>query len=124
MKFVRWVLGSLIMALDRLFSPKAASRAPADQAALNAKLLPFELYQFEACPFCVKVRRHFRASAISIPLRDATREPFRGELLREGGKIQAPCLKISKPGEPVRWLYESSDIIHYLDQELGLVAEG
>jgi glutaredoxin len=120
MKFVRWFLGKIILFFDRVFAPKPVARAREDQARIDAAAAPFEIYQFEACPFCVKVRRHLRAANVTIPLRDATREPFRGELLREGGKVQVPCLKISEPGRPVRWLYESGDIMRYLDDQLGL----
>jgi glutathione S-transferase len=34
----------------------------------------------------------------------------------EGGKFQAPCLRIGDPDHPPQWLYESSAIIHYLQQ--------
>lgn len=121
MKLVRWFLGKIILLLDRLFSPQPLNRSHEEQARINAAVKPFEIYQFEACPFCVKVRRHLRAANVEIPLRDATREPFRGELLREGGKVQVPCLKITEAGG-VRWLYESGDIMRYLDQALGLPA--
>jgi glutathione S-transferase len=43
------------------------------------------------------------------------RSPYRDELLQGGGKIQSPCLRI-KTGEEVTWLYESSEIIKYLQQ--------
>ncbi len=39
----------------------------------------------------------------------------RTELESSGGKIQVPCLKISNAGE-ISWLYESNDIIRYLDK--------
>ena len=40
---------------------------------------------------------------------------FRDELLRGGGKIQTPCLRIEKD-DGVEWLYESSAIISYLEK--------
>jgi len=40
---------------------------------------------------------------------------YRTELESSGGKIQVPCLQISQDGE-VSWLYESNDIIGYLDK--------
>jgi glutathione S-transferase len=39
--------------------------------------------------------------------------------LREAGKVQAPCLKITI-GDKVEWMYESNDIISYLDKEFGV----
>ncbi|HBH35017.1 MAG TPA: glutaredoxin, partial [Gammaproteobacteria bacterium] len=40
-----------------------------------------------------------------------------GEELRlQGGKYQTPCLKITDSDGSVQWMYESKDIIDYLDQ--------
>jgi len=121
MKIVRWLVGRLILLLDSVFSPRAVTRSGEEQAQLDQRTKAFALYQFEACPFCVKVRRHLKAMNVKVELRDATREPYRSELVREGGKLQAPCLKIEEGGAS-RWLYESSDIISFLDQSLGLKA--
>jgi glutathione S-transferase len=38
--------------------------------------------------------------------------------LAQGGKVQAPCLKITHDNT-VEWLYESGDIIDYLDEKFG-----
>ncbi len=40
----------------------------------------------------------------------------RDELLAGGGKVKVPCLKITQGGEE-KWMYESSDIVSYLQQE-------
>ena len=37
------------------------------------------------------------------------------ELELNGGKVQVPCLRIDSAGE-VSWLYESNDIINYLEK--------
>jgi glutaredoxin len=118
MKIIRWFLGALILVLDRVFSPKGVERTHADQAALEVRLAGIDLYQFEACPFCVKVRRYLKREGISLPLRDATKEPYRSELISGGGKLQVPCLKISQAGEAPRWLYESNDVIDYLRSKI------
>jgi len=39
----------------------------------------------------------------------------RDDLLQGGGKIKVPCLRIEENGK-VEWLYESSDIIRYLEK--------
>ncbi len=117
MSMIRWILGKLILLLDRLFSPPAVSRSTEEQGRVNASLAGLSLYQYEACPFCVKVRRFLRASAISVPLRDAKAEPARSELLKGGGKAQVPCLRIEEAGG-IRWLYESNDIIAFLRQRI------
>ena len=39
----------------------------------------------------------------------------RTELLEGGGKVKVPCLRIEKDGK-VEWMYESSQIISYLEK--------
>jgi len=75
------------------------------------------LYQLEACPFCVKVRREMKRLSIQMPIRDVGKDPGAQQELMAGGKIdQVPCLKIEAPNSPVQWMYESSDINAYLQK--------
>ena len=74
---------------------------------------PLELYEFEGCPFCRKVRE-----ALSILDLDAVVYPcpkngprFRPEVVRRGGKAQFPYLVDPNTGTE---LYESDDIDRYL----------
>jgi glutaredoxin len=122
MKIIRFVLGRLILLLDFLFSPPTVKRSDSLQKKVDAAFQGMSIYQFETCPFCVKVRRFLRGASISLPLRDAKAEPFRGELLAGGGKLQVPCLKIEEQGR-VRWLYESKDIIAFLQARVAEVHE-
>ena len=119
MKIIRRALGKLILFLDFIFSPKVRVRSENEMKEILARLQGLEIYQFEACPFCVKVRRFLKSEGITLPYRDATREPYRRELLAKGGKVQVPCLKISQAGGDARWLYESTDIIAYLKTKIG-----
>ena len=49
--------------------------------------------------------------------KDAKRsEVARAELLAGGGLLKVPCLKIVDSQGAETWMYESSDIIRYLDQ--------
>lgn len=118
MAFIRWLIGRIILFVDRVFAPTPVARGEAAQKKIEEALRPMELYQFEACPFCVKVRRFLKAEGISLPLRDAKVEPYRSELIKGGGMHQVPCLKITKSDGSVEWLYESSDIIAYLSKHL------
>lgn len=118
MAFIRWIVGRIILFLDRVFAPAAVVRSESAQKKIEEALRPVELYQFEACPFCVKVRRFLKAEGISLPLRDAKVEPYRSELIKGGGMYQVPCLKITKDDGSVEWMYESSDIIAYLGKQL------
>ena len=78
-----------------------------------------EIYEFKACPFCVRVRRFMKKNNISITIKDARRnKDFADELLNGGGKLQVPCLKIG--GDKIRWMYESKDIIIFLNSYLEL----
>jgi glutaredoxin len=117
MGVIRWFLGKLILFLERLFSPAPVSRPADEQNRVNASLTGLSLYEFKACPFCVKVRRFLHASAISVPLKNAKVEPARTELLKGGGKVQVPCLRIEEVGG-IRWLYESNDIIAFLKNRI------
>jgi len=126
MKLIRLVLGALILFLDRVFAPTPVRRPADKQAQLEAELRGLALYQFEACPFCVKVRRAMKRLDMPIELRDARKVPaFGEELVREGGMMQVPCLRITEGGNSggkARWLYESSDIIAHLEALSGRFA--
>lgn len=117
MNLVRWLLGRLILLYELLFSPRTLQHSPAVQAKLDAQTRALALYQFPACPFCVKVRFAMKRLGLHIETRDARRVPaYRQELLSGGGMIKAPCLRIAGPDGEVQWLYESGDIIRYLEQ--------
>jgi len=52
---------------------------------------------------------------LPIAYMDAKTEPYKSELLSQGGKVQVPCLKIQNL-DKTTWLYESSDIMAYMDK--------
>lgn len=121
MKFVRWSLGRLILAIDFLTRPKPIVREKNKQDAIDALTATMSLYQFNACPFCVKVRRQLRKHSLNIELRDAQNNvAFKDELTTEGGRHKVPCLRIENGTQNVKWLYESKDIISFLKAEYGL----
>ena len=79
---------------------------------------PLELYEFEACPFCRKVRE-----ALSVLDLDAMIYPcpkggtrFRAEVVRRGGKPQFPYFVDPNPGVE---MYESDDIVRHLYERYG-----
>ena len=121
MKFVRWLLGRLILTIYFLTSPRSIVRDKKEQDAIDALAATMSLYQFNACPFCVKVRRQLKKHSLNIELKDAQSNPaFKDELMREGGKHKVPCLRIENGTQDVKWLYESKDIISFLQTEFGL----
>jgi len=117
MALIRFVLGKLILFFNWLFTPRSVVRAPEAQAAIDAQTAGLVLYQYEACPFCVKVRRSLKRHALNIETRDVKRNHVaREELLAGGRELQVPCLRIEESDKGYRWLYESSDIIRYLEE--------
>ena len=57
--------------------------------------------------------------SLNIELRDAKdNAEFRQELESEGGRIKVPCLRIEDKNGKYTWLYESSDIIQYLERNI------
>lgn len=119
MSTIRAILGKIILFLDWLTSPKNPDHSPEKQAELDAQTKNMALYQYVACPFCVKTRRAIKRLGLNIELRDAKNNPeYRLELEQQGGKQQVPCLRIDEP-EGVTWMYESSDILAYLKQRFG-----
>ena len=71
MKIIRWIVGKILLAWNFLTFPPKGKREPALQEKFNAELKSYRLYQFNACPFCVKVRRHLQRMNLNIELHDA-----------------------------------------------------
>lgn len=116
LKLLRNGLGMLIVFISYITLPKQIKRSDTEQKSAQESANKLSLYQFYACPFCVKTRRAIHALNINIEYRDATNnETHRKELLEKGGKIKVPCLRIEEEGQS-SWLYESSDIINYLNK--------
>ncbi|MGE8408856.1 MAG: glutathione S-transferase N-terminal domain-containing protein [Pseudomonas sp.] len=115
-KALRVGLGQVIVFLDWVSRPSKLKRDPAAQARVEEQARGLSLYQFHACPFCVKTRRTLHRLNVPVTLRDAkNNEQDRQTLLSEGGKIKVPCLRIEENGKTT-WMYESKAIIEYLDQ--------
>jgi glutathione S-transferase len=57
-----------------------------------------------------------KRQSLSIKTRDVKRsETAREELLAGGGDLKVPCLRVEDGEGQVEWLYESGDIIGYLE---------
>ena len=79
--------------------------------------LLLELYDFEACPYCRKVREVLSELDLDYRARPVAQgSARRAELVRRGGKMQAPYLV--DPNTATE-LYESDDIIRYLNATYG-----
>jgi glutaredoxin len=116
MAIIRLILGKLILFFDWVFTPRSITREPTQQALIDGQTASLILYQYQACPFCVKVRRAMRRQGLKIETRDVKRnETARDELLAGGGDLKVPCLRIGEGERGDQWMYESSEIINYLE---------
>jgi glutathione S-transferase len=89
-----------------------------DHTTQSANTAGLALYHSPTCWFCAKVRQKMADLSIDIELRDiGMNNGFREELVREAGKGQVPCLRIQQADGSVNWMYESSDICSYLEQQ-------
>jgi glutaredoxin len=117
-RLLRAILGPFLLLKERLSAPQGIVRAPADQAKVDAACRKLALYQFTTCPFCIKVRQEMRRLSLTVEFRDAQKSAqHRQALLTQGGSPKVPCLQITDDKGKVRWLYESGDIIRYLQQQ-------
>ena len=79
---------------------------------------PLELFEFEACPYCRKVREALTALDLDVVIRPCPKGAprFREDLKQRGGKALFPYLVDPNTGKE---MYESDEIVAYLYQEYG-----
>ncbi|HVY47371.1 MAG TPA: glutathione S-transferase N-terminal domain-containing protein [Minicystis sp.] len=78
---------------------------------------PLELYEFEACPFCRKVREALTGLDLDAMIYPCARgSRYRDVVKERGGKLMFPFLVDPNTG---RSMYESDDIIRYLAETYG-----
>lgn len=117
LKIFREGVGGLMAFISYLTMPRKIKRSEEGQATANTLATNMSLYQYFACPFCIKTRRTVHKLNIPLEYRDAQVRggEHRNNLEKEGGQIKVPCLRIGD-GEESTWLYESNAIIAYLNQ--------
>lgn len=119
-KTVRRVLAPFVVTIDRITTPKGIDRPAGEQARVDKETLGLTLYHFQSCPFCIKTRRAMKRLALNIELRDVQRNStYRSELQAGGGEVKVPCLRIANSDGGVQWMYESADIIDYINRRFG-----
>ncbi|KAK7345336.1 hypothetical protein VNO77_15938 [Canavalia gladiata] len=79
---------------------------------------PIEIYEFESCPFCRKVREIVAVLDLDVLFYPCPRNGpnFRPKVVQMGGKQQFPYMVDPNTGVS---MYESDDIIRYLVQKYG-----
>jgi glutaredoxin len=118
-KGVRAILGPVLLTIDWLTTPRGIKRTPEEQQRIDEKTKNLVMYQFLTCPFCIKTRRAIKRLSLNIETRDALRDAqSRQQLLEGGGQIKVPCLRITGEDGSVEWLYESNEIIRYLNERV------
>lgn len=122
-KLIRLILGPFMLLNEQLTKPKGVERTPAEQARVDAECEQLALYQFQTCPFSIRVRQELRRLALKVELRDAQHSAeHKQAMLTQGGSGKTPCLRITEGDNNARWLYDSKAIIAYLQQRFGVAA--
>ncbi len=117
MRIIHFFLGRLILFINWLTTPKGIQRPAEMQTAINQQCQNIILYQYKACPFCVKVRRSLKRLSLPVETRDPKRsDTAKKELIAGAGKLKVPCLKIDDSEGGIQWMFDSKDIISYLER--------
>ncbi len=116
-RFVRLMLTPFMLLSEKLSTPESVSRSAEEQARVDKASKQLALYQFSACPFCIKVRKEIARLGLNIETRNAQHDPqHRAALEAGGGRIKVPCLRIQQEDGTDRWLYESAEIKAWLQE--------
>ena len=114
-KTLRLIIGPILLISDWITTPKGVERSSEKQQLIDNDARKLVLYQFRTCPFCIKTRRAIKRLSLNIEIRDAQHDDDnRQQLLHGGGQIKVPCLVVNDESQGKTWMYESSDIIDYL----------
>ncbi len=114
---LRLILTPFMLISEKLSTPKSVERSPEEQGRVDDACENLALYQFSACPFCIKVRKEMARLGLNIETRDAQHDDSHREALAAGGgRVKVPCLLIRENGGNEQWLYESDDIRSWLRQ--------
>jgi len=75
------------------------------------------LYHYQSCPYCAVTRSAIDNKNVAVERRDIQQSrEHRNTLTRQGGKPQVPCLRIERDNGKVEWLYESAEIIQFINR--------
>jgi glutathione S-transferase len=92
-------------------------RSSLEQKKVDRQACGLTLYDCQQRPFNNKIQRHLKHLNVAVTVKNLNRcHTFQKELLSGGGRAQVPCLRI-EGSTGSRWLYESEDIIRYLDRK-------
>ncbi len=119
-RILRIILGPVMLAKEWATRPKGVVRTPDQQQAVDQQCQALALYQFNTCPFCIKVRQEMRRLSLNIEKRDAQHNATHRQALQQGsGTTQVPCLRTTDAAGNTQWLQDSAAIIAYLRARFG-----
>lgn len=102
---------------DKNKNETAVARTAQEQAAVDKETSKLVLYHYDTCWFCGRVRSAIERLNLEIERRNIHADRTAHEtLVREGGSGTVPCLRIEDANGGVEWMYESADIIAYLER--------
>lgn len=113
------MIGRLFNVASSLAVSVARVGAGVSTGALGARPeKPLELYEFEACPYCRKVREALTMLDLEVMVYPCPKDGkrFRPKVKKDGGKAQFPYLVDPNTATA---MYESDDIIDYLYRTYG-----
>ncbi|XP_030468009.2 uncharacterized protein LOC115686755 [Syzygium oleosum] len=113
------VATSSLSTLARLpWGSRSVMNSKDGEITVSGPPLPLQLFEFEACPFCRRVREAMTELDLSVEVYPCPKGSARHrELVRNlGGKEQFPFLIDPNTGVSI---YESGDIVNYLFEKYG-----
>lgn len=112
------LLHSLDIATSSTASTLTAWRGTLVVRAATQPPKPLRLYEYEACPYCRRVREALTALNLDCEIRPCPKggKRFRPEAVGLGGKVQFPLFVDENTGKT---MYESADIVAYLFRTYG-----
>ena len=114
---LRLVLTPFMLLSEKLSTPESVTRTAEEQARADEASKHLALYQFSACPFCIKVRKEIARLGLDIETRDAQHNDHHRKALADGGgRVKVPCLLIADANDSEQWLYESDAIKAWLQE--------
>ena len=75
------------------------------------------LYYRPTCPYCRRVLGGIKKLNLNVDLRNISKSNSDlRDLVKQGGKQQVPCLVIESQNGKTKWMYESGDILRFLQE--------
>ena len=76
----------------------------------------YALYYYDMCPFCQMVLRSLPGLNVEVEKRNVLQNPeYRQQQQKATGRTTVPCLLITNEQGEEQWMFESRDIIQYLN---------